>query len=152
MKHAPPPVRTSKLGLMSTDRTRATAPQPADTTGNSEYRIKISTFLTAGSATQILYNGDRIWARVTLTLETAGPVAVGEQSSITPVLSGKGQLIETGVPVSFNIAKGNQLYIAATGVNRVKVTIEALPWLETITGLVASVVRAISSMTGQLKP
>ena len=83
----------------------------------------------------MLYNGDRMWARVILTLETAGPVAVGQSSQLQPVLSGKGQLLETGVPTPFTIAKGNRLYIAATGVNRVKVVVEPFPWLEQLTGL-----------------
>ena len=57
-----------------------------------------------------------------LTLENAGPVAVGTMSAITPVLSGKGELLETDVPRTFYIAKGTRLYIAATGVNRVKLS------------------------------
>lgn len=120
------------------DRGVASANAPSDGPGNS--RTQISTYFTKapqiGEPTPVLYPGDRLWARVTLTLETAGPVAVGTMSQISPVLSGRGELLETDVPMYFDIAKGTKLYIAATGVNRVKFKVEAFPWLEQITGLI----------------
>lgn len=134
------PNRQSKIGPTTIDRNTAQQPVPAASTGQAERRIKIYTYFTTvpapGEQTPVLYNGDRAWAKVTLTLETAGPVAVGEQASLAPVLSGQGQLLQTGVPMTFNVAKGDRLYILATAVNRVKVTVEAYPWLETITGLI----------------
>lgn len=140
----------SKIGPVSLDRNVAQGDQPASTPGDSDNRTFIDTFFTkvpvAGEGTQIVYNGDRIWARVTLTLETAGPVAVGNQAGIAPVLSGKGQLLETDVPVTFNIAKGTRLYVAAAGINRVKRVIEPIPWLETITGLVGGVLTAVGGV------
>lgn len=144
----PPVSQTSKIGNVSLDRTRAQATTPSDSTGTSEDKIKINTYITkapsiTGDGTDTIYNGDRMWARVTLTLETAGPVAVGDSTSITPVLSGKGLLLETGVPMIFDVAKGNRLYIAATSVNRVKIMISPYPWLETITGLAGSILNAI---------
>ncbi len=90
-----------------------------------------------GQDTDIIYNGDMMWAQIILTLETAGPVAVGNSSQIVPVLSGKGQLLETGEPTSFFIAKGTRLYIASTSINRVKRVFQPIPWLENITGLIA---------------
>lgn len=121
------------------DRNVAQVRAPADTTGQAENKIQIDTYLTKPSAgSQVLYNGDRMWAKVTLTLTTAGPVAVGEKSSIVPVLSGKGQLLPPGVPVVFNVAKGNRIYIASDTLNRVNVVIEAYPFLETITGLLST--------------
>jgi hypothetical protein len=105
------------------------------TTGGAENRIEVSTYLTKAGGSFVLYNGDRMWARVTLTLKTAGPVAVGQHANLTPVLSGRGQLLETGRATFFDIAKGNRLYIAATGVNPVSMVVEAYPWLETLTGL-----------------
>lgn len=136
----------SKIGPVSLDRSRAQSPEPANTTGQSEHRTFIDTYFTRvpvpGDDTDVVYNGDNMWARLTLTLETAGPVAVGNLSSITPVLSGKGQLLETDVPLTFYIAKGTRLYIAATGINRVKVVVEPIPWLETITGLVGALLGA----------
>lgn len=85
-----------------------------------------------GTGTPILYNGDRLWARVTLILETAGPVVVGTREDIFPVLSGKGSLLPVGREWERIIAKGTRLYVAATALNRISVTIEPLPWLEQI--------------------
>lgn len=87
---------------------------------------------TLSNPTALLYSADRLWATVTLTLETAGPVAVGESADLTPLLSGKGVLLDTGVPMKITLARGTKLYIAADAVNRVKVIVEPLPWLEQI--------------------
>jgi hypothetical protein len=129
----------SKLPPVSTNHALAQAVAPASTTGASETGTFIDTYFTkvpvVGQPTDIIYNADRLWAKVTLILETAGPVAVGNMATITPVLSGKGQLLETDEPTVFYIAKSNRLYVAAAGINRIKRTIEAVPWLETITGL-----------------
>ncbi len=126
---------SSKVAPVSLDPTIAQVQAPATTTGQAENRIEVSTYLTKAGGTFVLYNGDRMWAKVTLTLRTAGPVAVGQAANIVPVLSGRGQLLQTGVPTVFNVAKGNRLYIAATGVNPVAMVVEPYPWLETITGL-----------------
>jgi hypothetical protein len=147
---------SSKISPVSMDRNTAQVRAPAETTGQAENKIEIRTYQTKPGPSQILYNGDRMWAQVTLTLTTAGPVAVGEQSNITPVLQGKGLVLQTNVPVVFKVAKGNRLYIASDTVNRVNVTIEAYPFLETITGLLtalAGVARAplagaIAAITG----
>jgi hypothetical protein len=143
----PPVNQTSKIGNISLDRTKAQSAQPSDSPGTSEDRIKIYTYFTKvptlGQQTELLYTGDRMWAKITLTLETAGPVAVGDSADITPVLSGKGQLLETDVPMAFDVAKSNRLYIAATSINRIKVEIAPYPWLETITGLIGSTLNAI---------
>lgn len=125
----------SKIPAVSLDPTIASVQAPAVTTGGAQNRLEMSTYLTVAGGTKVLYNGDRMWAKVTLTLRTAGPVAVGQNAQLTPVLSGKGQLLQTGVPTEFQVAKGNKLYVAATGVNPISVLIEAQPWLETITGL-----------------
>lgn len=136
----------SKIAPVSMDRNSAQIRPPAMTTGESESKIQISTYqTTVQSGAAVLYNGDRMWARVTLTLEGAGPVCVGEQANLFPVLSGKGVLLSTGVPTTFNIAKGNRLFIAANSVQRVKVVIEAYPFLETITGLLGAVASALKA-------
>jgi hypothetical protein len=124
-----------KLAPVSLNPQVAQVRAPAVSTGQAENRTEISTYLTQIGGTAVLYNADRMWAKVTLTLRTAGPVAVGQHANLTPVLSGRGQLLQTGVPATFNIAKGNRLYIAATAVNPVNMMVEAYPWLETITGL-----------------
>ncbi len=135
---APPPTRpqgSGKFAPVSTNPSIAQVRAPAATTGQAENRIEVSTYLTKAGGTFVLYNADRMWAKVTLTLKTAGPVSVGQHANLTPVLSGRGQLLQTGVPTPFNVAKSSKLYIAATGVNPIGVVIESYPWLETITGL-----------------
>lgn len=113
-------------------------------TGQDQNRVDLFTYFTkppvVGQPTPVLYEANRLWTDVTLTLETAGPVAVGIRSQITPVLSGRGVLLPTGVPVTLRIAKGNRIYIAATAVNRVKVLLQPVPWLEQITSLLGSAV------------
>lgn len=134
----------SKIGWAGAPKREiAQAPGPQSTQGKTEARTFIDTYFTKAGDTQIIFNGDRQWTRVTLVLETAGPVAVGTAQSITPVLSGKGQLLTTNVPITFTIAKGSRLYVAANGVNRIKRSIEAVPWLEQITGLLSGVLQRI---------
>lgn len=126
-----------KVG-MTTLGSRAVPQVPAagDTISAGANRTQTYTYFTAitgtGADIPILYNGDRLWARVKLTLETAGPVVVGEKSQILPVTSGKGRQLPTGREVEYVISKGTKLYIASTTVNRVSVTIEPLAWLEQI--------------------
>lgn len=121
------------------ERGVASAALPSFNIGNSGNRAKFTTYFTkvpqVGADPFVIYSGDRLWADVTLMLETAGPVAVGDMSSITPVLSGKGTLLPTGIPMTFRIAKGNKLYVAATAVNRIKLLVQPVPWLEQIAGL-----------------
>lgn len=128
----------SKIGWsQAPERTVADAPGPQMSQGRGESRSFVDTYFTKQVDTNIIYNGDRQWARVTLMLETAGPVAVGTSQNIRPVLSGKGQLLTTNVPATFTIAKGSRLYVAANGVNRVKRSIEPVPWLEQITAILS---------------
>jgi len=60
------------------------------------------------------------------------------------VLSGKGQLLDTGVPTIFDVPKGQKLYIAATAVNRVKLTVGSLPWLEAIVAHLRSIAESVA--------
>lgn len=148
-----PPV-TSKIGPVAgiTDRTQAQFTNPVSTNPSTggETRSKVATYFTRaprpGEPTDILYNGDRQWLKLTLVLQTAGPVAVGTSSKIVPVLSGQGVLLNTGVPFTLIVAKGTRVYIAATGVNRVLVQEEPLPWLEQITASIGNVVAAVSGL------
>jgi hypothetical protein len=146
---SPPLSSTGKLGPVSTDRTVASLSQPVATTGGGDSRTTANVYLTqvqgTGQPTPILYNGDRLWAKVTMTLTTAGPVAVGPSSSLLPVLSGKGIPLITNQPLEMIIAKGSRIYCVSTAVNRVNVKIEPLPWLEQITGLISQVVSGIMS-------
>lgn len=119
-------------------------PQPiASGGGQMDRATEVFTYNTAvgfiqPGQTPILYNGDRNWAEVTLVLDTAGPVVVGTRADITPIFSGKGWPLTTGEPITFTIAKGTRLYIFSSAVNRVKVQIAPLPWLEQITALTAA--------------
>ena len=138
---SPHPSATGKIGPVSTSRTEASTPQPQAATGAGDNRTQIFTYLTrlpADRSTPVLYNGDRLWAKVTLVLETAGPVAVGQQANLYPVLGGTGVILTVDEPYEVIIAKGTRLYIASNSINRVKVKIEPLPWMEQITGLVGS--------------
>jgi len=148
-KIAPP----SKFAPVSMTRTVAEVKAPAVTTGQAENRIEVSTYLAKVSPnSEVLYNGDRMWAKVTLTMRTAGPVVVGQNANLLPVLSGKGQLLQTGIPTVFNVPKGNRLFVAASATTPISVVVEAYPWLETITGLAgaaAGVVPVMMHSTGK---
>lgn len=94
------------------------------------YTTQIFTKFTEVGGTQLLYSAEN-FVRVTLLLEDAGPVAVGTLAVLTPVLSGRGVLLQTDVPFGpFTYAKGTRIYIAAESVNRVQVIVEPIPWLE----------------------
>lgn len=141
----------SKIGVPAgpIDRSQASVPDPVAKSGGGDIRASATTYFTKVGPAVELYSGDRRWARVTVTLETAGPVAVGFVTNLTPVTSGKGVLLDTDVPMVFDIAKGNKLYIAATAVNRVKLQIQPYPWMEQITGLILDLGKMIASaLTG----
>lgn len=146
---SPPPQGSgSKIGWtpgQAPDRTKPVQPTPGAEQGAAETATFIDTYFTQiTDQPQIVYNGDRKWANVTLTLETGGPVAVGNNADLAPVLSGKGELLDTNVPKTFTVAKGTRLWLLATGANRVKREISPLPWLEQITGLISNVIGAIA--------
>jgi hypothetical protein len=144
------PAPQSKIGPVAPPNPYvATAPAPQADQGRAEVRTYVQTYFTKIGETQILYNGDRQWAKITLTLETAGPVAVGTAQKIGPALSGKGILLTTDEPITITVAKGTRLYVVSTSVNRVKMFVEALPWLEQITGLLRNFVGSIAGRLGR---
>jgi hypothetical protein len=151
-----PPQQTSVLrpGAIQTgrpDRSIAGAPPVSPDQGQAQTTTEIKTyFTTADGKTSVLYNGDRLWAKVTLVLETAGPVVVGNQQNLGAVLSGGGELLETGIPMDFVIAKKTRLYIASTSINRVKFKVEPLPWMEQITGTIGQIAAAIAALVTTL--
>lgn len=127
-------------GRALTDRTKGSVPAPSSSLNAAELTTEIYSYIAKPSLngkTPVLYNADRQYAQVIVQLETAGPVSVGTRENLLPVLGGNGILLETGQPFEFFLSKGNRLYIASTSVNRVKVIIQPLPWLEQITGILA---------------
>jgi len=132
-----------KLGPnASTNRNFGSVQAPSATIAGAELGTDVSTYFARppiDGQLPILYNGDRQYAQVILTLETAGPVAVGTRQQILPVLSGKGMLLETGVPLSFFLAKTNRLWVATTSINRIKVVVQPIPWLEQFAGLLGQI-------------
>lgn len=107
-------------------------------------KVATYTYLTRAGREQVLYTGDQEWANITLLLETAGPVAVSTSANLRPVLSGKGILLPTGQPMPFTVSRGNRLYIAAEGINRVKVVIEQPAYGAEILG---GIVRGFGAIT-----
>jgi len=82
------------------------------------------------SGTQLIYaNNDKDWTRLTLRLETAGPVAVGQVQELYPPTSGKGRLLPIGEDITITMSPSTRIYITSDTVNRVVVQIEAFPWL-----------------------
>lgn len=124
------------------NRDLATGMAVGTTQGSSSNKTEASTYITKVGSTDSIYDGSRLWARVTLTLETAGPVSAGTKQNLLPVLGGAGINLDTDIPREFTISKGNQLFIAADAVSRVSIQIESLPWLEQIAGTVAQVAAA----------
>jgi hypothetical protein len=93
----------------------------------------IYTYFTRSTGENELLYSAEMWVKMTLVLETAGPVAVGTRESVIPVLSGKGILLDPdGEPAVFSIPKGDRIFISAESINRVQVFIEPIPWLEQI--------------------
>ena len=134
-----------KLGAStSTNRNVGSAAPPSPTAAGAELTTEVTTYFArppVDGQLPVIYNGDRKFAQIILTLETAGPVAVGTMQQLLPVLSGKGMLLETGVPLSFFIAKGTRLWVATTSINRVKRVIQPIPWLEQFAGLLGVIIK-----------
>jgi hypothetical protein len=115
---------------------------------SGNYSLSATMFLTAAGQISQLYSADRQWASLTLTLETAGPVEVSTQKDFLPFLSGKGQTLQTGVPLKFVVPRGSNVFIGAPSVNRVKVTVEPYPWLEQILASVSQAAATIAAALG----
>ncbi len=95
-------------------------------------QTQIETYFTNRIGTsQLLYSAED-WVRITLRLQTAGPVAVSTRQEIVPVLSGLGILLPVDDFITFVLPRGDRLFIAAEATNRVAVQIEPIPWLAQI--------------------
>lgn len=149
----PPTARTpfqqpsNKLGITpaaATNRTQASMSPLMPTADNSRSDV-FSYFTKNDGQTYTIYNGDRRWVKVTLTLRTGGPVAAGTRENLGIVTSGQGILLNTNESDDFVIAKGTKLYVAASAVSRVDVKIEPIPWLEEIAALVQNVLTTLAA-------
>jgi len=132
---------------------RATPFQEIDEPKHKYHHTEVYTrFTTTDGVTQLLYSAES-WVRIRVLLETAGPVAVGTRQEIAPVLSGKGRLLPTGREMELILPKGDRFFIVSESVNRVSWSVEAIPWLQTITlevrSIGANIVNAISSAIGR---
>ena len=68
------------------------------------------------------------WMRIKLRLETAGPVVVGTEQHLGPILAGHGELLPTGAWVDFYLDFGSRLYVASSTVNRIGFIREQIPY------------------------
>jgi hypothetical protein len=113
-------------------------------------QTNIYTFFTKPTGiTELFYNNnEREWVRVTLQLETAGPVAVGTSQDIGPLGSGKGRNLPTGESIDIILPPSHRLYILAETVDRVGATISPYPWLWQILGTLERVAQMQSGVVG----
>jgi len=130
----------------------ATGPAPSESVGQGQNTTTATTFFTkADGKGYTLYTGDRMWARVKVQLETAGPVVVGFNKDMSPLFSGKGQMLATGQQREFTVSKGDVLYIAATSINRVAVTVEPFAWLEQVVAFSMNIAKSLLDALGRKK-
>lgn len=129
----PPPKPMEKIGVPPGEANRGIATSQPLSLSQGDIRSMYSTYITnSDGKSRVLYNGDRTWSAVTLTLQTGGPVSVGDKQNLGTVTSGQGILLLTGVPMKFTIGKGTKLYVASNSIDRIAVQIEPFPWLEMI--------------------
>ena len=117
------------------------APPPQPTVKNTDTKTRANTYFTSVGETRLLYSAES-WVKARLQLEDAGPVAIGMDQGITPVLSGRGILLPTNEWVEFYISRGDRIYIAAESINRVKFIVEPVPFL----GQIAMSLAALGSL------
>jgi hypothetical protein len=122
----PPRLRLPRLPATPQQSLNKYDPPAIPSVKSTETFTRIYTYFTEAGDTRLLYSAQS-WVQARLTLENAGPVSVGSDQNLVPVLSGKGILLPTNVEIEFYLSKGTRLYIAAEGVNRVKFIISPLP-------------------------
>jgi hypothetical protein len=111
----------------------------------SDNRSDYYTIFTKAGGTQTLVQVPQ-YAKITFELETAGPVSVGTRAQLDPVGSGKGALLTTDKEFEMLVGPNTTIYYAATGLHRVKVKIEAIPWLRTLNEGLLAIVAAINGL------
>lgn len=118
----------------------------ADATPQStiDNRADLYVLFTVAGGTRLLVSVPQ-WTKITLRLETAGPVSVGTREQLDPTGSGKGRLLPTNEDVIVNLGPNTRFYYAAESLQRVSVHIEAIPWLQAIHEAVKGVARAAAA-------
>ena len=120
------------------------APPAQPTVKATATKTRMFTYFTEAGETKLLYTAEG-WIKARLILENAGPVTVGTDQNITPVLSGKGRILPTGTEVEFYLSRGDRLFIAAEGVNRVSFTVDPVPFLGSIEAALDAIAGLIRS-------
>lgn len=110
-------------------------------------RADYYTFFTVASETRLLLSLPQ-WTKVTVELETAGPVAIGTRQQLDPVASGRGAMLSTDQPFEMLLGPNTRLYYAATGIHRVTIKVEAIPWMQSIYAAIS----ALAPLLQALKP
>lgn len=99
-------------------------------------------FTTTIGESRSFYTTNR-WIRVTLTLQTAGPVVVATRADVVPVNTGKGASLMPGVPLTMTLPRGSTLYYGCASVQRFSVVVEPIPWANEIAGKIDDVASAL---------
>ncbi len=118
------------------------------------FETNFSTYLTKTEGTyQLVPNTSQNWLQVTLRLQTAGVVVIGQNANLQPTTSGQGRVLPVGEDITFTLPPLTTLYIASNTVNRVAVMITPFPWLSQILAAVSAVGRIPGSVVpGQTPP
>lgn len=97
------------------------------------YAIDVRTVFTdPDGKTHELLPFSSVWRKLTLFLETAGPVAVGDKADLGTPISGNGRLLPVKQDAVFTIPPNCKFYIASGAVNRIGFQAEPIPWGEDI--------------------
>jgi hypothetical protein len=101
-------------------------------------QTKVYTYVTTPSqGTQVLVaSPDNEWLDVELRLETAGPVVVGTDQALTPLIGGPGRILPANQDIVVRLSPGTRLYILSDTADRVSVQINAVPGLEQLLSVI----------------
>lgn len=88
-------------------------------------------FTEPDGQTKLVYSSDG-WTKVTLALETPGPVAFGTKSDLGAVASGGGRLLPTNRDIELVMSPGTRLYFASDTIDRIAVQLQEIPFLAEI--------------------
>lgn len=110
---------------------------------------KAYTVFTEAGKTKLVLSTQQ-WTKVTLRLESAGPVAFGTSEDLMPVSSGKGRLLPTGQDVEVVMVPQTRLYLSADSFQRVGIQVEPYPWMWELFNKLKSLAPSIGSIFSQM--